>query len=257
MKYHPAQMGLLFFLFLLFSNSLVAQNTIKIKGGQVFQQDVHVFDCKETKEDKWTNYYEILSKSGQPQAHLMFLKNGNDVIFNGYFASLGYYYECRYPAGTGIETILESYIKNKVIVDDKANLEGLNAYCAARNMPLKKNVPPPQSKHSESSSFNAYSAPQKNSNSSASQPAQLALPQNISFTLKSNATKTIRYFIGKEPKYGSGRYSNLGSNNITTEHGTEGDKFCIVDEHDNPISCTTISSGTRIEINKDGTGFGY
>lgn len=253
---------IIFLFYFLINDSCIAQENIVIviKNNMVYQDNVALFSCEKKKIDQWSDFYTLKSNDGKTQAELTMSKYGDKTMFNGRFTLLGYFYECYYPK-TDIETILSSYIKNEVIKESKANLEGLKKYCNDRSMPLQK-IPSaeelaktkiPKDNPSSSSPNKPKSGSTNNNSSSAS-----SLPKQVSFTLKNNSSKSVRIFIGTKPKYGSGRTYWLGGNNLASEYGTSGDQICIVDDHDNPISCQTLGDGTtRIDINSSGTGFGY
>jgi hypothetical protein len=76
--------------------------------------------------------------SGGSIAKLTFQNKGDKVFLQGEFATVEKKYDVYYPSGTTIQTILESYNKNKVIVDGKIDLKGLQSYCDTRKIPLLK-----------------------------------------------------------------------------------------------------------------------
>ncbi len=87
-------------------------------------------------------------------------------------------------------------------------------------------------------------------------PAPPAGPIVVSVSLKNTCPKTVRLFFGDKPKFGSGRYTTLGSNTITSESMQEGDMIWIVDESENGLSSTSVSQGGRnLEILPSCTGF--
>lgn len=71
------------------------------------------------------------------QATLYTILQGDTMIFVGRFSKLNKMYDCRYPAVKPV-TLYESYIRNGVMRNGKASLEGLTAYCATRKIELKE-----------------------------------------------------------------------------------------------------------------------
>lgn len=237
-----------------------AQTMVKIEKGIATLDGKQWLIVQETQIDKKTAYEVIKTLSGEIIAMLTFTNNADAVYFKGEFPVIAKKYEINYPAGTAIQTILESYNKNKVIVDGNIDLTGLQKYCNDRKFPLNNILTPEERKEQEANQQVVYSY--SNEKKNKSEPSDnintdTPLPKNVSFTLKNNSSKNVRIFIGDKPKYGSGRTSWYSGNSSTSEYGTSGNQVCIVDEYDNSISCQTISDGTtRIEINESGTGFG-
>ncbi|MCB9793714.1 MAG: hypothetical protein H6741_13410 [Alphaproteobacteria bacterium] len=105
--------------------------------------------------------------------------------------------------------------------------------------------------YASSSSSSSYS--RGSSSSSSSAPSG---PVMVSVSLKNGCSETVRLFFGDKPKYGSGRYSSLGSNNITSERLQEGDMIWLVDSSDNGLASYTASTGaSSVEVNSSCSGF--
>jgi hypothetical protein len=97
----------------------------------------------------------------------------------------------------------------------------------------------------------AASQPSSSSSSSSSTASSGGSPQ-----LKNNCSQTVKLFYGDKPKFGSGRYSSIGSNTSTSSGLRPGDMLWIVDDAQNGISSVTVSAGMqRIEITQSCTGF--
>lgn len=80
-------------------------------------------------------------------------------------------------------------------------------------------------------------------------------PSVVSVQLKNNCSSTVKLFFGSKPKFGSGRYSSLGSNTRTSESMKPGDMVWIVDDGQNGVASATVSASTReIEITSSCTG---
>ncbi len=79
----------------------------------------------------------------------------------------------------------------------------------------------------------------------------------ISFTLRNLSSSTIKYWIGDangQPGFSSGSFSSIGGNGVTNISESGNKQFCIIDEGQKAISCTSITS-SDIEINSSGNGF--
>jgi hypothetical protein len=87
-----------------------------------------------------------------------------------------------------------------------------------------------------------------------SQPA--ADPKRASFTLRNSCRETVKLFLGKTPKFGSGRTDSMSANSMRDESMTEGEMIWIVDGGGNGISSHTVSSGVReVSIGSSCKGF--
>ncbi len=78
----------------------------------------------------------------------------------------------------------------------------------------------------------------------------------VSVTLRNSCRETVPLFFGDNPGFGSGTYSSLSSNTVTSRSFSEGDMIWIVDDSRRGISSVTVSRGSRtIEITSACTGF--
>lgn len=81
-------------------------------------------------------------------------------------------------------------------------------------------------------------------------------PQTVSVSLRNGCPNTVKLFFGDKPKFGSGRYTSLGSNTVTSYSMREGDMLWIVDDSQNGISSVSASSASRsFEVTSSCTGF--
>jgi len=81
-------------------------------------------------------------------------------------------------------------------------------------------------------------------------------PSVGSVSLKNTCPQTVKLFFGDKPKYGSGRYTSLSANTITSESMRAGDMIWIVDDSQNGLSSFSASgTSQRVEINSNCTGF--
>jgi len=81
-------------------------------------------------------------------------------------------------------------------------------------------------------------------------------PQRASFTLRNSCRETVKLFYGKEPKFGSGRSSQLSANTSQSESMNEGDQIWIVDSSGNGVSSFTASANVHeVTISESCTGF--
>lgn len=91
---------------------------------------------------------------------------------------------------------------------------------------------------------------------SSSQSSAPSAPSGWHLSLKNNCKQTVKLFLGKKPKWGSGTYTSLGSNTITSYSGSAGDMIWIVDDGQNGLSSATPSGNQSMQILPSCTGFG-
>ncbi len=95
-------------------------------------------------------------------------------------------------------------------------------------------------------------APSPSNRSNGSSPKG---PQTVSVSIKNECKQTVKLFFGDKPKFGSGTYSSLGSNTLTSRSMREGDMIWLVDDSQNGMGAVTVSSATRkVEILPSCTG---
>jgi hypothetical protein len=79
---------------------------------------------------------------------------------------------------------------------------------------------------------------------------------HYSLSLKNNCSRTVRLFIGDKPKYGSGRYTTVSANSISSYSGFAPQTFWIVDDRDNGLSSWVAGPGSHnMQITSSCTGF--
>lgn len=87
--------------------------------------------------------------------------------------------------------------------------------------------------------------------SSAKPPAG---PSTVSVDIHSDCPKTVKVFYGDKPKFGSGTYSSVESNSVSSHTFNSGDMFWIVDNDQNGVASVTVKSGmSQIEVSSDCT----
>jgi len=127
----------------------------------------------------------LKSPDGKVQAMLNIQEKDTTIKFMARFPIIGLAYECLYPK-VELSTILESYVKNKVMVDGIATKDGVKAYCKERNIPiidqeeLKKQR---EAKNKERDSVLAIRTQEK-------------MAKKFELTLKNNADSSVYIFIG-------------------------------------------------------------
>jgi hypothetical protein len=78
--------------------------------------------------------------------------------------------------------------------------------------------------------------------STASAPA----PEGpVSVTIRSACSKTVKVFFGDKPKFGSGTYSSIDSNSVSSHSFRPGEQLWIVDESENGLGSAQVSSSTH------------
>ncbi|MBL4633194.1 MAG: hypothetical protein JKY56_04935, partial [Kofleriaceae bacterium] len=67
----------------------------------------------------------------------------------------------------------------------------------------------------------------------------------FSMSLKSECPHTVKLFLGKKPRFGSGETRTISSNSINSFSGTAGKMFWIVDASGNGVSSYVASAGSQ------------
>jgi len=98
-------------------------------------------------------------------------------------------------------------------------------------------------------------APMGPSASNASQgPTAPAGPSTVSVDIRSDCPKTVKVFYGEKPKFGSGTYSSVESNSVSSHQFGGGDMFWIVDDSQNGVASVTVKPGmNEIKVTSDCT----
>lgn len=162
---------------------------------------------------------------------------------------------------SGLENCIQELFNNNVFKNKELDIAAANTFMQAyKYVEPVYTDPTPTTNTYNTPTRSTSSYPQTNTSPKPTpKPAstQPSTPSSVSFTLKNKSGNTVKYFIGTDPKFGSGRSSSASGNSISTEHGTVGHKICIVDGSGNPISCTTITNPMNtVYINSKGNGFG-
>jgi hypothetical protein len=102
------------------------------------------------------------------------------------------------------------------------------------------------------------SAPDGPANTSASNPASgssaPAGPSTVSVDIRSDCPKTVKVFYGEKPKFGSGTYSSVESNSVSSHQFNSGDMLWIVDDDQNGVASVTAKPGmSEIKVASDCT----
>lgn len=90
----------------------------------------------------------------------------------------------------------------------------------------------------------------------SSQSSAPSAPSGWHLSLKNSCSKSVKLFLGKKPKWGSGTYTSLGSNTISSYSGSAGDMIWIVDDGQNGISSLSPSGSQTMQILASCSGFG-
>lgn len=214
---------------------------VTLKNDTVYTNGIPQFICQEKKNEK-ARIYSLRSMDSKLQGLLIFRMENDTIRFSGTFPYLGLRYTCLYPK-IEILTLLDSYIKNKVFVDGKANAEGLAAYCKERELVLDNHI------------ANSTKSPAKRDSILAARAREDAMNQ-IKFTFHNNAPKPVKVFIGDKPKGGSGRIQIVPPHGDLKEHARKTEKiFLLNDAGDEIKSMAVTDSLKRIVIKASADGF--
>ena len=227
----------------LFHFSTYAQERydVKLINDTVYNHDVPQFICK-FRSGKKADMYSLRSLDNKTEALLICVPDSNRIRFSGSFTVLNVRYSCFYPT-MEISTLLDSYVRNKVFVNGKANLEGLQAYCKERGLALAtppvRKVPNPLTR-----------------DSILAANARVDAANQVKFTFHNNASKPVRVFIGDKPKGGSGRIQIIQAHGDFAEHARKTEKVFLLNESGETLQSLSITDSLkRVVIKPTADGF--
>lgn len=231
---------------LIFLTSYIFSNAqeryeVTLTNDTIYNHGVPQFLCQ-GKESKKASVFSLRSFDKTLQGLLIFRFEDDGVNFSASFPYLGVRYARLY---TKIEilTLMDSYLRSKVMVNGKANLKGLQAYCDDHGISLVK-VP-----------SRKVQRPVMNDTLLIARAKEDALNQ-VKFTFHNNASKPVRIFIGNKPKGGSGRIQVIAPRGDLNEHARKTEKiFLLNDAGDEIQSIAVTDSLMRIVIKASADGF--
>ena len=140
------RLNIIFFVLLFTTKLFQAQTEVKIENGIANLNGKPWLQIEETQMGSSSDFEVIKTFKGEVIAQLSFRRTAGVVSFRGEFSTLGKFYVHSYPAGTTLEAILDAYHKNKVVVEGKIDLLGLEKYCAEKKIILQKIISEEESK---------------------------------------------------------------------------------------------------------------
>ncbi|CAN5445839.1 hypothetical protein BH11BAC2_BH11BAC2_01400 [soil metagenome] len=125
-------------LFLSFNYSNAQEKfDVTLRNDTVFNNGKPQFLAKFRPGPKGTRMYSLYSMDGKMQAILTMTEQGDQLRFSGRFPLIYVIYDCLYPK-MEILTLMDSYVRSKVMVGGIAQKEGLQSYCKERGLPLRE-----------------------------------------------------------------------------------------------------------------------
>ncbi|MEO8840249.1 MAG: hypothetical protein ABI591_14655 [Kofleriaceae bacterium] len=104
----------------------------------------------------------------------------------------------------------------------------------------------PSSSGGSPSSASDPSGPPPPSSEASSSTTSAPAPQGpVSVTIRSACSKTVKVFFGDKPKFGSGTYSSIDSNSVSSHSFRPGEQLWIVDESENGLGSAQVSASTH------------
>lgn len=230
----------------LFQVSLIhAQQKYEVtwNGDTVYNNAIPQFICKKTAKDSIA-VYSLRSMDNKLKALLNLRKENNRIKFTGIFAfpnSVEMRYSCMYPE-MEIITLLDSYVRNKVFINDMPNLEGLQAYCKERNIVLTQTE-------------KKRNRPAINDSLMAAR-ARADADSQIKFNFYNKGAEPVRIFIGDKPKGGSGRVQIIASNGNLAEHARKTERIFLLDKQGNEVTSISVTDSLKqVVIKSTADGF--
>lgn len=214
---------------------------VLLRNDTVFNSNVPQFIC-EHKNKGQLDGYSLRTLEKKLQAVLIVKNDSSGMKFSGSFPTLGLRYACLYPK-IEIITLLDSYLRNKVMVNGEASREGLQAYCKERAIPLDTMT-----------THKKINPATRDSMLIATAKADAA--SQVKFTFHNNASRPVKVFIGDRPKGGSGRIQVIAPHGDFPEHARKTEKIFLLDDAGNPIKSIAVTDQlTKVVIKASADDF--
>lgn len=236
------------------SNILLAQKKLDVtmRGDSVFLENKFQFRAQH-KESNGTLLVNLRAPDSSLQAILIFIPHEDQYRFNGRFLKLEKMYDCLYPK-MEMTVLFESYIRNKVLVNGVANLEGLNAYCTDRKVELKdiprKKVMKPGTAEQDSMLRVA---------------AEARLKTMLQVEVYNNAPFPVTVLSGRPGNMVDGKRTFSEKREEMVDPGQrkmivtfDKEIICVVGSNHQELDCRQVSPtmSLKLSINSKGDGFG-
>ncbi len=196
---------------------------VKLKNDTVFHRNLPAFLCQgQTKAGQ--SIYFLTSLDKKPQAAIVFSDLDSQIHCTARFSQFLLRYDVLYPK-IDISILLESYIKNKVMVGGKADSLGIVAYCKERDIKLTV------------ISGHKMNRPVYN-DSIMAQKAREDMAAQIKFTIENNSKNQYKVSIGSAS---TSRTQLINAGSVLEEHARLGEKVCVLDNNSDAIkSCLEV-----------------
>ena len=208
---------------------------IRIENDTIFFKNVPSFICKGEKKARQSLYF-ISDMDKKPQAAIFFSEKDTHTICTARFPGLALRYDVTYPP-IDLSVLVESYYKNKVLLNGKVDSIGLVKYCEEREIALV--------------AMTGRKAKNPVNDSAMAEAARADYASQVAFSIENYSDQQFKVRIGKT---GTSRIVILDAGRTIVEHAHINDQVCIVENNDKVKSCIDIKKDvSKIVVNKDGT----
>jgi hypothetical protein len=222
--------------FILFSLQINAQDkkSVRIQNDTIFHEDKPSgLFSKNEREGK--AIYFIASLDKKPQAALFFSQTDTTTVCTARFPALALRYDVVYSK-VDIEGLLDSYYKNKVLMNGVIDSGSLAQYCKEREIELHPLA------------GRKINRPEIN-DSIMAKKAQEELARQITFSVRNDYGKQLSIQIGKPSV---NRTVLVKNSQALHERAYPGDTVCFM-ENKTVIGCVEVKAGIkRIYIDSEG-----
>lgn len=211
---------------------------VKLSGDTVYNNGKELFLCKAQVRGK-SSFHSLRSLTNKPIALLQMQEVDSQLKCSARFPMQMMRYECLYPL-MDISVLMESYVRNKVIVNGSIDTIGLKAYCAERKISL------------ENIQVRKAMTPAKGDSTMAARAKQ-DMENQAKFAIYNSSAVVVRLFLGSSS---SNRMQFVLPGKTINEHLPPGEKVCILDKEKKELDCRIIKKGDKeFKINKAGIAF--
>lgn len=211
---------------------------VKLKNDTIFYNKEPVFLCLSKGNNK-RSVHALKNFQNKSFAMINFESVDTALKTTVMLPLIGIGYGVLYP-NIEIEILIESFIRNKVIVNANIDTIGLNAYCKERGIQL---VPFQVRKVTRPGGYDSVMVARANKD----------FENQIKFTIVNTSSQNVSVNIGNKS---NNRTLEIPAGNSITEHARVDEKVCLLDNNNQPLVCKTVRvEDKNFTINESGSEF--
>jgi hypothetical protein len=221
---------------LLSFSDVIAQDSVTVVNDTVYYKNKAEFIINHKAKTKNPVYF-LFSMDGKHQVGLYIVDRDSQIQCSAHFTQLKVRYSVLYPK-IDVKVLLESFIRNKVLVNGVVDSAGLANYCKERKIEII------------SMDVKKTARPQINDSLMAAR-AKADLENQVTIEIENNADHDVKVKIGNKV---SNRVEVVKHNSKKEYKARKGEQICLLDDKSASKSCVDVKEGMKkITVNKDET----